>query len=527
MIKGNRGILTLMIIFFSFIIIYLFFSPLLISIDSIYGFLAYKGTLQTGSFNVLQEVSSQNVSVIKNHFVAWWSPGQWMAPGLLALLTGCTLGVASIVVTILFSGLGIYGFYKVYRYFGFSIPVTIISLLVLILSDAFYTSFIIYQGGEVLSFAIFPWFLLFIIKLERFSWKALMLFIVFFLACFVAKTTLVVYCSIMIAYKMVEKNIYGFLNGDKKVKYSAALLWLCIPWICCCVAIYLFYLQKGPRIAFFYRFNPEFSDILVPVSSPLSSILSMQTIILRIQKLIMGNVGDGYISLLLYFVLGIIIMLSLYAALKKQQVSKTYLSILIILHIGLVLFFTTGYLLDANIDKNVRHFKLLGFMFIPVFVSLIKNIKILRGIVLLFLIYSITDFIYLKNKWTENRYVSINNFYRNYYNLDDIDQVDEQTYKKLIVLDKSTPPKMQGHSVVFFFEGNPDIAIDVQHTAVYETVRTKLGSKVYKGNGAAVFVIISKKTMASTPDFLKRLLPDYEQFEKIDETDSYLFFKNK
>lgn len=517
----------MMIVFFSFISISLFLYPLLISIDSIYGFLAYKGTVQTGYFNSLQEVSTVDVGVIKNHFVAWWSPGQWMAPGLLVLLTGCTLGLASIIVTIFFSGLGIYGFYKVYRYFGFSIPITLISLLILILSDAFYTSFIIYQGGEVLSFAIFPWFLLFIIKLERFSWKALMLFIIFFLACFGAKTTLVVYCSIMIAYKMGEKTIYSFLNGDKKVRYSVALLWLCIPWICCCIAIYKFYLQKGPRINFFYRFNPELSDILVPVSSPLSSILSTQTIILRVQKLMMPNAEYEYISLLLYFFLGIIIIISLYAALKKLQVSKIYLCILITLYIGLVIFFTTGYLFDANIDKNVRHFKLLGFLFIPVFVSVIKNVKVLRGIVLIFLLYSITDFIYLKNKWTKSRYISINYFYRNYSNLDDIDKVDEQTYKKLIALDRSTALKIQGHSVVFFLEGNPDIAIDIKHPAVFEVNGERLGSKAYKGNGSEVFIIVSKKTIAATPDFLKRLLPDYEQFEKIDETDSYFFFRNK
>lgn len=526
MIKGNSGIITVMIIFFSFITIYLFFSPLLISIDSIYGFLAYKGTVATGHFNSLQEVSEANVAIIKNHFVAWWSPGQWIAPGLLSFLIGCKLGVASIIVTIIFSWLGIFGFYKLYKYFGFSLPVIIVSLAILIPNDTFYSSFVIYQGGEVLSFGIFPWFVLFIIKMNKFSWKVLLLFLALFLVCFIAKTTLIVYCSVIVLYKVLEKTISNIFNGKHK-KTECNFAWLGIPWLLSCTAIYFFYLQKGPRINFIYQFSPEPSDILVPFSSPLSSLFSFQTIILRIQKLVMGDVQDGYISLVLYFVLGIVTLISLYAVLKRQQVSKTYIHILIILYIGLIVFFVTGYLFNANIDKNVRHFKLLGFMFIPVFVSLLKNLNVLRGLIVLFVIYSISDFVYLKNKWTKNRYISINYFYRNYYNLDDIDQIDAQTYKRLISLDQSTPLQEQGRPVVFFFEGNPDIAIDIKHPAVFETGGEKLGTKEYKGNGAAVFIIVSKKTFSSMPGFLKRLLPGYQNFEKIDETDSYIFFRNE
>ena len=134
-------------------------------------FLAYKGTLQTGRFNVMQLVSPEDISTIQNHFVAWWSPGQWMVPGLLHSLLGCRLGVASIIITVLFSLIGLYGFYRLYRYFEFSIPITITALLIIVLSDAFYTSYIIYQGGEILSFGVFPWFLLFVVKLNKTGWK--------------------------------------------------------------------------------------------------------------------------------------------------------------------------------------------------------------------------------------------------------------------------------------------------------------------------------------------------------------------
>ncbi|OJY84469.1 MAG: hypothetical protein BGP14_19735 [Sphingobacteriales bacterium 44-15] len=524
---GERVYILIGLSFFLLISCILFIFPLVISIDSIYGFLAYKGTRQTGIFNVLQEVSQQNVATVRKLFVAWWSPGQWMAPAFLQLLFGCRLGIASIIITILSSGLGIYGFYKLYKYFGFSQPVIITSLLILLLSDSFYNSFIIYQGGEVLSFGIFPWFLLFVVKLNKFSWKTSVFFLAFFLLCFVAKTTLVVYCSIIVLYKIAEKNL-SLLKGrlNWKAEYNV-ILCLGLPWLLGCVAIDLFYLQKGLHITFIKEFSPELSDILVPFSSPLSSILSGQTIILRIQKMITGDIRDMYISLSLYFILGVIIVIGIYRASKQQSISSSYLRFLIVLYIAISFFFITGYLFSANIDKNVRHFKLLGFLFIPVFVALFRNINMLKGIVFVFVIYSVSDFIYLKNKWAKNRYVSINYFYRNYYNLEDIDGIDIQTYRKLISLDQSTPLQEQARPIVFFFEGNADIAIDIKHPAVFETEQAKLGAVAYKGKDADVFIIVSKKTLGSVPQFLKLLLPDYREIRKIDETDHYLFFKSE
>lgn len=527
MLQNNKAVIAILISFTSFIIIYLFFSPLLLSLDSMYGFLAYKGTLQMGGFNMMQLVSPENITNIQKHFVAWWSPGQWMAPAFLQLLFGCRLGIASILITILSSGLGIYGFYKLYKYFGFSLPVIITSLLILLLSDSFYSSFIIYQGGEVLSFGIFPWFLLFIVKLNKFSWKTSVFFLAFFLLCFTAKTTLVLYCSIAVLYKIAEKELH-FLKDrtNRKAQYNA-MLCLGLPWLLSCISIKIFYLQKGPHISFIKEFSPELSDILVPFSSPLSGILSGQTIMLRIQKMITGHMQDMYISLSLYFISGVIVVIAIYRASRQQSISTSYLRFLIVLYIGIFIFFITGYLFSANIDKNVRHFKLLGFMFIPVFVSLFRNINILRGIVFVFVIYSVSDFIYLKNKWAKNRYVSINYFYRNYYNLDDTDGIDIQTYRKLIALDQSTPLQEQTRPIVFFFEGNADIAIDIKHPAVFETEQAKLGSVAYKGKDADVFIIVSKKTFDSVPHFLKLLLPDYREIRKFDETDNYLFFKNE
>jgi hypothetical protein len=492
-----------------------------------YGFLAYKGTLQTGRFNVMQLVSPEDISTIQNHFVAWWSPGQWMVPGLLHSLLGCRLGVASIIITVLFSLIGLYGFYRLYRYFEFSIPITITALLIIVLSDAFYTSYIIYQGGEILSFGVFPWFLLFVVKLNKTGWKEMLLFGVFFLICFTAKITLVLYCSLVVCYKIFEEVILSFLYVCRFKKYVSPAIWLSIPWLVTCAGIYFFYFQKGPRPTLIRYFSPQLSDILIPLSSPLSSLMSAQTMIVRAQKIITGGTSHQYVSLTLYFILCIVTVISIYLILKHAQISKKYVSILIVLYAGVSLFFMAGYLFDTNIDKNVRHFKLLGFMFLPVFLSLIQHLKMLRVLTFLFVFYSVSDFIYLKIKWSENRYLSANYFYRNYYDPDNIDKIGAQTYKKLIALDQSAPLQFGKQPVIFFYEGNPDIAIDIKHPGVFETDKLKLSSSKYFGNKATVFIVVTKRTFFSAPDFLRQLLPDYRDFEKIDETNDCLFFKSK
>lgn len=524
--KSIHGSLIILIAFFAVITIGVIFFPLIVSIDSIYGFLAYKGTIQTGRFNSLQEVSQDDIAIIKNHFVAWWAPGQWIAPGIISFFLGLKLGVASIIVTVLCSVLGLIGFYKLFRYFEFSTPVTIGSLLIIGLNDIFYIQFVIYQGGEVLSFGIFPWFLLFASKMNRIGWHNLLILLTLFLACFVAKTTLIVYCSVVVWYKILESMVKK--NNIKKyenISHKYTAVWLGALWLLGCILIELFYLQKGPRIVFINRFIPELSDILIPFSSPLSSILSGQTAILRIQKIVSGNAE--LISLIFYFALGIGTLIIFYKAWKAQEISRKYLTLFAVLYICVVLFFIAGYLFNANIDKNVRHFKLLGCLFAPLVISLVKQKKILQVCIIALAVYSVCDFGYIKNKWSKGRYITHNYFYRNYYNPDDVDRIDQKTYEKIITLDQSTALQLQRRPIIFFLESNPDLAMDLRHPSVFETADVKLGSVQYKGTGAVAFIVVSKKSFYSNPTLPQRLLPDYTKFKKIDETDSCIFFRTE
>src|SRR5258705_10142996 len=106
----------LLILSFLFIIpaICLFFNPLIPSTDSIYGFLAYKGSLYAHAFNIIADVSPDNINNTDKSFVSWWSPGQWLLPASLNYLFGLRLGVASIFITLIFCTAGLWGYYKLF-----------------------------------------------------------------------------------------------------------------------------------------------------------------------------------------------------------------------------------------------------------------------------------------------------------------------------------------------------------------------------------------------------------------------------
>ncbi|HRP56395.1 hypothetical protein [Agriterribacter sp.] len=511
------------IILLLFISIYLCFSPHVISIDSVYGFLAYKGTVQTGTFNVLQDVSPGNVGVMQQHFVAWWSPGQWIFPGVLNYLFGWRLGIASILITFIFSLSGLFGFYKLYKYFKFPSAIIGLSLLIIIISDTFYNSFIIYQGGEILSFGVFPWFLYCLLNLQKYTFNNLLAVLLLFLLCFVAKTTLIIYCSAAIAHKIFQNPLQRLLFSISKAKESRRnnkSFKLFIPLIAGTGCIYIFYLDKGIRPTVLDNFHIELSDLLIPLSSPLSSILSVQSAVIRFQKLVFGTeVNASFRELIftsaVFLIMVFLVLKCIYKLYNSNEYAVSYKYLLIAFYAGLSIFFIIAYAFDTNIDKSTRHFKLLGFLFIPAFLTMVlnrlgKSASLL--LTFLFIIYFLVAFTYLKNKWTRDRYKSVNYFYRNYDNLEKQDRMDEDTYSKLIQLDRKAPLYIGGKPVLFFFEGNADIAIDIKHLAVFDTEKQKISTMRYLGNGAKIFLFLSKETLHEKPDFCKLSFPDYTDF---------------
>jgi hypothetical protein len=506
--------------------IYCFSKPLVLSIDSVYGFLAYKGSLFFHSFNVIQDISTARIGNLDSVFVSWWSPGQWAYPALLNYFFGLKLGMAAICVTILSLIAGFTGYYRVFVLFRFSRLVSMMSLLVIFSGSTLYYCFIVYQGGEILEFAIFPWFVLYVYSISEFSWLNLLAVWVLILLCFIAKTTLMIYCPLVILARVISMNEIPW-TGRFRVKKKALRLFF--PLLVSGLIVYIFYLSRGPRPALINHFEISAEKILVPLTAPLSGVASIQQ---WIDRLVRGSTEPPHtgawpaaLDIILYGIVFFILILMIRMIISEKKIGRGYQSLLFILYGGLCLFFIFAYSFNANIDLNVRHFKLMSFLFVPAFISVLySHIKswFVQIVVLLICLSAVTDIFYLRSKWTNGKYAGTNYFYRNCSPLGIADKLDERSYNKLLQLDRLISEKNE-YSIVFA-ESTADIAMDLKNATIFMAPEEGVDVKVYHQNGPMLLVAVSRTTLSKNPGFLKNKFPDYNDFDIAAKTDRYLFF---
>ena len=505
--------------------VYCFSRPLVLSVDSTFGFLAYKGTLFFRQFNVIQEIPVTDMGRVNPVFVSWWSPGQWIFPGALNYLLGIRLGVGAILVSMIAFIVGFIGYYRVFLFFNFSLIISLLSILIIFSSSTLYYSLIVYQGGEVLEFAFFPWFLLYVMQIQKISvWNILGTGALFML-CFIAKTTLLIFGALVVTARIV--HIYKS-QGRLRIQLFSNKLLLMLPILVLIALIYKNYLSLGPRPALINHFNISAEGILVPLTAPLCSILSIQEWIGRVVRILPGTLNHQGLSIfllpLLYIFILWILVWTIRRLIRDKEIDKSYKNLFFILFAGLNAFFLFAYLCSANIDFSSRHFKLLGFLFVPSFLTILYSrfgkfrIQI---IVVIFCLLAMTDIIYLKEKWTRDRYIGVNYFFRNCEPPPAHDPLDRDSYLELLELDRIY--SLRNKPMIFFVESAADVAMDLHHPFILQRPREDILEKIYQKTGPDLIICISKNTLKKENTLVQSKFPGYRDFKKIAETNNYWF----
>lgn len=141
--------------------------------DSGWGFVCWYTQPRASAFNNSLGLDFSNIAAEVEGFMSTWTPGQHVLPGLLEKL-GMSLGLAIIVVVAVFTALGLFGWFTLYRSFGFSRQTTAAALLIVSCTRFFNLSFTNYTGGEVLLFGVAPSFILMAWKLRELRWFAVL-----------------------------------------------------------------------------------------------------------------------------------------------------------------------------------------------------------------------------------------------------------------------------------------------------------------------------------------------------------------
>jgi hypothetical protein len=132
------------------------YIPPRIFIDSQIGFLAFRSMLEGGQFNTITAVSPYNIADDDGIFLTWYSPGQYLVPGVFVWL-GTNYGLALSLTALVATIVGLVGWIQIAR--GFAVSRFVLFVFVLGLSTFAYVSaqFRTYHGGELLLFATAPW----------------------------------------------------------------------------------------------------------------------------------------------------------------------------------------------------------------------------------------------------------------------------------------------------------------------------------------------------------------------------------
>lgn len=136
-----------------------FLIPPAMVFDTAKGFIVLRSMLAGGPFNYEPSPDPANIAHSVLTYLTWWSPGQYLVPGIFVRL-GADDGLAISLTTLIAALIGLVGWIRVAR--SFHVSCFVMTLFVIGLTTFRYAeyNFRFFDGGEALVFAAYPWTLI-------------------------------------------------------------------------------------------------------------------------------------------------------------------------------------------------------------------------------------------------------------------------------------------------------------------------------------------------------------------------------
>lgn len=320
------------------------------------GFLVLEAMKRGGPFNSMPIPDPADISRDLDFFVAWWSPGQYLVPGLFKAL-GFDLGQAIVITVALCSALGLVGLHFLYRSWGFP-PLSIaITLLVLAGSRLFSHQFAYYGGGEIVLFALTPWFLLLLFRMREFSpGEALCIFAAIAVLTVAKLSGLVLAVASIAALQIVD---LGSDRPGKLRRLVTAGVMLAVFGI----AFKLLWLSRGetPTTHSLAVFSPErlLTHAIPSFVAPFTSILSIGDF--ATATLMHPKYGVLETTSPFYLVLAIpVAFVVFFAGRRISRSHPEYFRFAAVLTVVFSLIMTAVFLRGGEVSMEDRHFRQIG-----------------------------------------------------------------------------------------------------------------------------------------------------------------------
>ena len=261
-----------------------------VNVDSGNGFLVLRSMQRGAGFNTVLLPDSLDITRSVRQFLAWWSPGQYLLPGLFESL-GLRIGPAICLTVLIGTACGLAGWARVATRIGAPSPVT--NQFVLALATVHFVphGFRVYTGGEVLLFGCAPWALLALLYALRCRpWVAFGLtLLVGALLFFVKLTGLVVLAAVVIGLTGVE------IASTRRLTWSVVAMWLAAIAIALLVRHYWLARGATPLTAVapadYPNFNPLAFSIAAAAFSGVSALMMVASLASRPLPPVLPNIA--------------------------------------------------------------------------------------------------------------------------------------------------------------------------------------------------------------------------------------------
>ncbi|MDO9413050.1 MAG: hypothetical protein Q7T81_10805 [Pseudolabrys sp.] len=351
-------------------------APPFIAYDPAFGLTRWYGLLHSTPFDTAIGPDPADISRDIVQAASWWSPGQYLVPGLLTL-TGLRLGTALVMIAGLCNLTALLGWITVARAFDLGPRVALAATLLIATFRFSSSAYGIYSGGEILLQAVTPWIVLAAWRLPHVTLMTAML--IAFVATaigFLAKLNgLIVVASAfgaagMLAMVQARRLTPGLIGGVFGALIAVAL-------------VYVFWFAAKP-VTHFTGGGQGFGFVRAAfaLSAPWTSALSWQDFIVWLTQTPRRVILHDDAALVLIGLLPVAVLLAAALAFDRNapENERVVRRFSLLMLGGFTLLMLVLYLRGAPIPLEERHFRPVGMLLFLCLLAMALRPGIHRGV---------------------------------------------------------------------------------------------------------------------------------------------------
>jgi hypothetical protein len=470
-------------------------------------------------FNNYAHPNPLNLQHDENEFVTWWSPGQFVLPMIIQQLFSVKLNIAIKIlvgICMLISGLGIYKLFKKLIDDNADASVaTLVIFLFTLLQPFFFGNLFEYDGGGILMITYCPWFIYWVLKLDKISINSLILLLVGSFLGFFLKAAFTSIFAGALLYLFLAHSVMpysSFKNIDiKKALKTGLLLGL----------IFVIYIITTKLL--FLNYNRNIADSSIGIR------LQARVIIYPIIAPFLGFFSSHSVSKTAHWLAGCALVIPIYYFILKSSTLNLRYKYVLVSFFGVgTAFYTLLYFLSLDVSYEYRHFILLSILITPAVVLVFwrGHIRfIIAGVLLFYTAVNISTYITaIKAKLEPSGSVGYYSGIRLSYPSDLVSKIHQ--------LDSLNA---KGDDIYYFKNYEPIAALEIRNNRVlfeddyinfhFDNAGRFKPVAYYGHNRGQIYVVYPLNNFEQDSLHFLTKFEKYKNFEKIYQTTGYAIFK--